>query len=381
LGSLGESFGFSRVTFRDSWDAGRFLQGYLSRLLGCPSGMPSVSPGFCWHRDRVLLGSGWMSRLKGTLVVALLLLVAAELTLHFFGPRLGEPQFWYAPDAQVIVEGMDRLERAGVTSDLVLVGSSMVEYGLIPSMFEGGLGSIDAAHNVGIPKGYTTVVQRWLLDEVVPRLAPKRVIWGLSSIDFNGGRPTPALAEYEAARAGALGFFGAADRVLWTTSMISRYRDLLREPSDWVTILDARSGDAVAALDDLLEPTVWPDVRRTPKTLADLKSSLLFDFRVGSEHAASFEATIGSLQTAGTDVVIVLLPVSAPYIDAHPGGEQGYLEFVGWLADTTVELGVPFLQYDRMIPDEEYLDYNHITPSGARMLTGALIADLEDLGW
>jgi hypothetical protein len=321
------------------------------------------------------------SRVRRTLTVAFVALLALEVTLHLASARLSEPQFWYAPDAQVIVDGMDRLSDAGVKSDLVLAGSSMVQFGLRPSQFEEELASIEAAHNVGIPKGYPTVMRRWLLEEVEPRLQPGRVVWGLSSLDFNGGNPTPALAIYEEVRAGAPGFFGEADRWLWSVSMTARYRDALREPRLFLDLLESVPPVEDVELADLLEPTVWPDVSQTPKALADLRNSILLDFHVGEDYAADFEFTIDALREAGIEVVVALLPVSQPYIDAHPGGEVGYLVFVEWIEAETARLGVPLLIYDRSIPEDQFLDFNHITPDAAAVLTDLLVADLQALGW
>lgn len=321
------------------------------------------------------------SRVLRTLTVAIVALVALELTLHLSSSRLGEPRFWYAPDAQAIVDGMDRLSDAGVASDLVVAGSSMVQFGLRPSHLEEELSSIEAAHNVGIPKGYTTVMRRWILEEIVPRLHPDRVVWGLSSLDFNGGRPTPALAEYEEARAGATGFFGAVDRWLWSVSMTARYRDDLREPRGFLDLLDSTAAEGEVEVRDLLEPTVWPDVGQTAHAFAALRTSLLFDFHIGEDHAADFEFTIDTLRDAGIEVVVALLPVSQPYVDAHPGGEVGYREFVEWIESETARLGVPFLVYDRSISEEEFLDYNHVTPAGATLLSDLLASDLRALGW
>jgi hypothetical protein len=321
------------------------------------------------------------SRVRRTLTVAVVILLALEVTLHLASARLGEPQFWYAPDAQSIVDGMDRLADAGSTSDLVLAGSSMVQFGLRPSEFESELGSIEVAHNVGIPKGYPTVMRRWLLEEVAPRLEPDKVVWGLSSLDFNGGNPTPALVLYEEVRAGAPGFFGEVDRWLWSVSMTARYRDALGEPRLLLDLLQSAPPVEDVELADLLEPTVWPDVRQTPKTFADLRNSILLDFHVAEDHATDFEFTIETLSEAGVEVVVVLLPVSQPYIDAHPGGEVGYLDFVDWIESETARLGVPFLAYDRSIPEEEFLDFNHISPEAATLLSDLLASDLRALGW
>ncbi len=321
-------------------------------------------------------------RVLSTLVISLALLLAAEATLHLFGGRVGEPQFWYAPDAQRLVDDMDRLEAAGIVSDVVFTGSSMVQFGFRSSIVEARLGSIEAGHNAGIPKGYTTVTRRWLLEEVMPRLQPDRVVWGLSSLDFNGGRPTPAIVRYEEARAGARGFFGWADRGLWTVSMVSRYRDLLREPTFLSDLFDGPAPDEVeVALDDLMEPIDWPALGQTPHAFLALTTSLLADFHVGERHAIDFRETIETLRAQGVEVVVVLLPVSAPYVDAHPDGAAGFESFNEWLRAEVESLGVPLFDYGRAIPEAQFLDYNHVSPAGANLLTEMLASDLEAIGW
>lgn len=321
-------------------------------------------------------------RVLTTALITVALLGVAEVTLHLFGERLGEPRFWYAPDAQHLVDDMERLEDAGFGSDVVFTGSSMVQFGIRSSMVEDRLGSVEAAHNAGTPKGYTTVTRRWLLEEVVPRLQPSRVVWGLSSLDFNGGRPTPAIIEYEAARAGALGFFGWIDRGLWSVSMVARYRDILREPGFLFDLLDDQSTSRPELdLDDLMDPLDWPAVAQTPKTFADLRSSLLADFHIGAGHAADFQATIEALLADGIEVVVALLPVSAAYVEAHPDGAAGYALFTEWLREQVGSLGIPMFDYSRAIPEEEFLDYNHVGPDGAALLTEMMASDLESLGW
>ncbi len=320
--------------------------------------------------------------MRRTLLVALAALVAMEVTLHLFGERIGEPQFWYAPDAQQVIGEMDRLQEAGLTSDLVLAGSSMVRWGIRPPVLEDGLSSIMRANNAGLPKGYTTVTRRWLLEEVLPRLIPERVVWGLTSLDFNGGRPTPAIVEYEEARAGALGLFGSLDRQLWSVSMVARYRDLIRGPAFVLHLFDpVPERPPEIALEDLMQPVDWPELRQTQQGLLDLKSSLLADFHIGGRHAEDFAYTVETLGDSGVEVVIVLLPVSAEYVAAHPNGAEGFESFLDWIRSEGERLGVPMFDYSRAIPEEEFLDYNHVGPSGATMLTEMLLADLSGLGW
>lgn len=322
------------------------------------------------------------SPIRRTVLVALAVLVALEAVLHLAGDRLGEPQLWYSPRAQQAVAEMDRLAQADVTSDLVLAGSSMVEFGFRSELLEDALDTVTQVGNVGIPKGYTTVTRRWLLDEVLPRLGPNRVIWGLTSLDFNAGRPTPALPQYEEARAGARGFFGWLDRRLWSVSMISRYRDLLREPSALLGVFeDPVPEETQPELVDLLTPTEWPDVAQTDRAFQALRGSLLHDFSIGDQHAADFEYTMAALADRGIELVVVLLPVSEEFVNAHPEGEATFERFRFWLRSEVASRGVPVFDYSKAISEGEFLDYNHISPNAASVLTGLLIDDLRSLGW
>ena len=164
--------------------------------------------------------------------------------------------------------------------------------------------------------------------------------------------------------------------------MVARYRDILREPAFLFDLLEDQSiSRPEIDLDDLMEPIDWPAVAQTPRTFADLRTSLLADFHVGDRHAADFRATIEALVGDGIEVVVALLPVSAPYLEAHPDGAEGYARFTEWLQGEVGSFGVPLFDYSRAIPEGEFLDYNHVGPDGAALLTEMLVSDLESLGW
>ncbi len=322
------------------------------------------------------------ARIGRTLLVAIAVLVAVEATLHVAGARIGDPQFWYSPRAQQAAAAMERLHEAELAADLVLVGSSMVEFGFRSELLEDALPTVTRVGNVGIPKGYTTVTRRWALEEVVPRLDPTRVVWGLTSLDFNAGRPTPALPQYEEARAGAPGFFGWLDRGMWSVSMISRYRDLLRGPLALLDLLEQPAPEPPELpLEDLLSPIEWPDVSQTDAAFRALRGSLLHEFSIGEQHVADFRYTVAALQEALIEVVLVLPPVSAEFVAAHPEGEETFAEFRTWIRSEAEDLGVPIFDYSLAMPEERFLDYNHIDRTGATLLTEMLIADLSNLGW
>ena len=164
--------------------------------------------------------------------------------------------------------------------------------------------------------------------------------------------------------------------------MIARYRDILREPTFLLDLFDdPRLQQTDVDLDDLMEPVIWPDLGQTDHAFRALTTSLLADFHVGERHASDFRETIEALHAADVEVVVVLLPVSTPYIDAHPDGAAGFEAFSAWLMAEVQSLDVPLFDYSTTIAEDEFLDYNHVTPDGAGQLTEMLASDLEGIGW
>ena len=162
-------------------------------------------------------------------IALLAFLLAAEFGLHAFDDRLPQPMDWFNGQARFLVAEMDRTAEAGVRSDIVFAGSSMVGEGIDVQAIEDGLASVEVAHNTAVNSARTPTIRRWLIEEVVPRLRPQRVVWGVSSRDFNENRPEPAVDRYNSSRATRLGVAGAVDRFLASISLFSRYRSELRD--------------------------------------------------------------------------------------------------------------------------------------------------------
>jgi hypothetical protein len=319
----------------------------------------------------------------------LLTIIVAELAVRVVSERLDDPLYYFSPDAERVVNDMDILESAGVQSDLTFVGTSMVRRDVAVNDLEGELDGVKWAHNVALPGAQTPVVERWMLDEVVPRLHPKRVVWGISSIDFNSGRPNKTIDQYVKARASEDGFYAEADRILWNVAL-SRYRDDLRDPVRLQHGLSGTGRDFEVSR-PLRDRATW-DVGFAPRTAAEqargranhkrtVRDKQLVRFKLGDEEMASYLNTLETLQDQGTEVAVVIMPVPSGFLELHPNGEDDFLQ---WTADVTAaaeEIGVPVIDMSRSMPDDGFRDYEHLNTKPAHEFTAKLHDELEGIGW
>lgn len=297
--------------------------------------------------------------------------------------RLAPQDDYYDVRARDVVTDMDRLEAGGVRSDVVLVGTSQMARGAVPKVLEHEMG-LEHIHNVALPGASTPVVQRWLLDQVVPRLHPRRVVWGISSLDFNGGRPNPVITQYEAARATRPGLLGAADRVLAAGISVARRRVELREP---VTLAqNLRAGTRAHRRDSrplgqLLGPMTTTKGRHLKRAATYLRRQQLAGFAATPRYINAFTSTLRTLRAKGIETVVVIMPVPTTFRNAHPHGAAQYEAWRRTATAAARSTGTTVLDLDRSEPDVDFPDYVHLTRPAALAWSELLGKDLHSLGW
>jgi len=315
--------------------------------------------------------------------VALVVLVAIEGSVRFMTPRVPKPPDWHYIGIDSLVESMDLLERGGVTSDVVVAGTSLVQRIRVP-IVERELESVAVAHNLSLFNAHTPVQRRWLLEEVLPRLKPDRVVWGVASLDFNGGRPQKEIEVYESSRAGKVGFAGPIDRLLGSLLMTVRYRQEVRGPLFFSHILDPpvlQAGPSEEPVDELLERSVIWDREQTEEAFASLRTRELHDFHIGEREAEDFIFSIEEMLKRDIEVILVLMPVPLEYVVANDEGRDSFTNWTDWVLSTAEELAVPVFDYSSAISQADFGDYIHLDAAGADLLTELLVEDLRLLGW
>jgi hypothetical protein len=324
---------------------------------------------------------GWVLRFGAAAVVVV---VAANVLVNLAERRLPTPLRYYSERTQTLVGEMDRLQAAGVRSDLVFAGTSQAERGVDPRTVGQALGW-QWTGNVAIPGTQSPITKRWLLEEVEPRLHPRRVVWGISSIDFNGGKPNPGIPRYNASVATRQGLLGEADEIFQDDFAVARHRSQLRDPYKLATLLrEGKPADAPKrALAKLLGPTFRATAGAKGKAaeLRYLHFGLLAGFKVTPEYLDAFRSTLEELHRDGVETAVVIMPVSTQYRDGHPKGPAQYEAWKRLATRTAKAAGASVIDLDASVPDEGFSDYVHLTSESAVTWSATLAQRLAALGW
>ncbi len=322
----------------------------------------------------------------------LVTLVASEVAVRAVESRLPEPRRYISGIAQNFVTEMNLLRARGVTSRVTFIGTSMTQRDIDSNRLETLLGWPDTSiHNVSLPGSQTPVLQRWILQEVVPRIHPKVVVWGISSLEFNSGRTEHSIDAYESSRATESGFFGAADRALERIAL-SKNRDALRDP---YLLKSAASGKAsrFTQARPLSNRATWQLTypKRSPQQLLKFQAThrkyvhdvQLHRFKTGPRELRAFETTIKRLRQLGIHVVVVVMPVPSSYLNAHPNGARDYEQWRNAAVATANGAGADVVDHlDRSMADDQFRDAEHLSTVPARdTFTPLIMQRLTSLSW
>jgi hypothetical protein len=322
---------------------------------------------------------GWVVQFGAA---ALFVVVVANVAVVAAESRLPNPRRYLSPRTEQLVQDMDRLQAAGVRSDLLFVGTSQAARGVVPKVVGSEL-DLPWVGNVAIPGSQAPVTKRWTLEEVVPRLHPRCVVWGLSSIDLNGGRPDPSIDRYDAALATRKGVLGRADEQLAEVLPIARHRSQLRDPYKLGSELRTVEPPAKPPhpLPQLLGPVLKKPASEKAKATeaAFLKKTLLGNFEMTPEYRDAFAQTLRDLHRDGVRTAVVLMPVSATYLASHPGGAATYERWKHQILRTARAEDTLVIDSDRSMPESAFSDYVHLTPEAARSWSATLAGELKSL--
>jgi hypothetical protein len=288
---------------------------------------------------------------------------------------LGPPALrWYDASAQLKVEQMDELGDVGV----VFAGTSMAWQGLDPEVFAAEDGR--DAYNAALAGGVPVVMEPWLLDQVVPRLHPGLVVWGLSSLDFSASYGADNLERYRDALETRQGPLAAVERTTAAVSGLVRYRTVLREPSALAgTEREHIETDFAEAASILGERGLRQDYTAdTSDRLAEIMAAEVRDFRLDDTDAAAVIRTVAELRRRGIDVVLVELPIPDRFVDLHPDGGDDIRRVHELVMALGERLQLPTLDLRPGFTDDEFVDFTHLDKAASAALTTVLAGRLVD---
>lgn len=155
-------------------------------------------------------------------LLAIPLALLVELLFRAVGHVGTEPLWWHDLATQRKELQMRRLGRA----DVVVIGTSMVLYGIDPDALGKRLGM--RCYNASIYRGVPTVTEMWLRDFVLPMLRPRLVVIGLSAVEANDN--SPLVSRYDEYRAAKVWSKSRARLWLVRRSYAFRFAPMAKHP-------------------------------------------------------------------------------------------------------------------------------------------------------
>ena len=306
--------------------------------------------------------------LLGLVLAAVLGEMAARAVLADRAPEIR----WYDAATQLKVEQMEGL----VDVDVAYAGTSMAWQAFVPDVVERDAG-LDG-YNVGLAGGTPEVMERWLVEEAVPRLEPQTVVWGLSSFDLAPAYGAEQRRLYDRALATRTGPLARLEQVAAERSTLVANRTVLRSLSaTFGTEADRRRGRFEGAADVLgtdgerLDFAVDVGQRRR-----EIVAARLAGFAPSADDVATIERTISALRSRDVEVVLVELPVPERFVAAHPGGAADHRQVGEVLADLAARLDVRFLRAPDGFGDADFVDYTHLDRPAATEFSRRVAARL-----
>lgn len=330
---------------------------------------------------------GARRRVASVLVVMLAVCGALEVGVRVIDDRLPEPLVWPSFEAQRKVDQMD--QRAGQPVDVVFLGTSMMNAGVIPSLFVSTAGADISAYNASLSSGRPELMEFWSLHVVVPRLHPRLVVIGVTSGDINDNVSSDRafLDAFSDSPGGlaALDRESALDRTDdWLRGHVAlwRHRNELRDPS---AVWDAVRGntaavDPVAAsIDAEGHVTYRGDATFTPRP-TEQGIAGVGNWTLGTEQPNALRRLIAGLQASGARVVLVQLPITEDFIDRHPRKGADYAQAKLAIADLARGANVDLLDLDGIRDHADFADEIHLNRKGATKFTVALVNAMRTSG-
>ncbi|MCP3973232.1 MAG: hypothetical protein GY720_01925 [bacterium] len=276
---------------------------------------------------------------------------------------------WYDASTQLRVDEMEGLD--GI--DVVFAGTSMAWQGLVPSVWTAHDPDGRSAFNAGMAGGVPEVMEPWLTDVVLPRLAPELVVWGLSSLDLSTSYGSDNEDRYRDALEARDGALASFERLTARYSALVRYRNVLRDPSEWG---EDRGFDEAAAI-------LGADGERrdfeegiTAKRRRQVEARLT-EYSIDANDIAAIHRTVVELRAAGTEVVFVHMPVPQRYVALHPEGAADVASTRTAIDRLGEVLEVDVIDASSGFSDRDFVDFTHLDEAAAAAFTERVVQVLS----
>ncbi len=319
----------------------------------------------------------WLFALGSLLVIS-----AGEL-----GTRLlvaeDEVLRWHDYGTQLKVDQLTSLVDDDRPPTVVIIGNSMAQQALVPDVLARSdttqPGEADRYYNAALNGGVPVVMEPWVLDEIVPLAKPRRVIWGLSSIDLSATYGDASATAYNTALSTRPGRLASMDRWISRHSRFVSSRAALRNPSAmWGSEGSAARADLTAARAELGRHGERRNfsINVSDERAAELRQRIA-PFALDVDDLAAIVRTVDALRRQGIEVSLVELPVPPRFIELYPQGAATHARFETAVARLAEDLDVAYVPLGAKADaygDGDFVDFTHLTEAAAIRFSHDLMA-------
>lgn len=327
-----------------------------------------------------------MRRYPIPLAVTALVVLLLEAAVRLAAPRLPEPLVWNDHEVQNKVARIDALSRR-TDASTVFAGSSSMNAAADPKLATSLLAQ--TAFNAALNGSDLRSVGFWLTNVVCPRLTPRVVVVGTTSLEWNDNGITQAdfyrkLVRSQGARelTGALDKLGRLEAWLEDYSYIARYRTELRRPTH---VLNGDPRAKEAAVDELGTLRAIRKFQQRPYGIpAEFRrrteQESFHDYAVGGVQQRTLSRLSVELKRMGANLVVVNMPVTSDVFGLHPRGSRDYAAYERALRRFVDSHDVVFVDAASRISDPRlFVDPVHLNAEGTARFTRLLAPTLRAL--
>jgi hypothetical protein len=291
------------------------------------------------------------------------------------------PPRWVGPEMPLKERQIEFIERIGGAS-VAFVGSSVVDVAVDPSSLRRAEGE-RPYYNASTGAGSLRMISTWTRLLAVPKLRPDVVVLGVISREFNPNDPeqqrlddeffaAPAVRQYM----GNESAVQKLDRRLAKVSALFRFRTFVRQPRYLRALVGLKKVTnqeygAYVAPDGQYQGFLrreYPDAATVHRLF---RGRALKDFEVGAQQVETFRSLVTFLKGTAQRVVVVNMPVTKDYVDAHPNGAKDHGAYTEMLEEESEDLDVELVDLGVWSP-VYFADPAHLNARGAKRMTGLL---------
>jgi hypothetical protein len=319
-------------------------------------------------------------------LIAVAVLASAELAAQAAESSLPQPDSWPSPETAAKVDQMQEIVEETEPITTVFLGSSVVAEGVDPGTFSAV--SNTTAYNAALSAASPRSLAVWAEDLVIPLTQPRVAILGLISRDLNENGISQIEFFERVTSAPAMIDLGKPDNPMevaekWLLDHFAlfRLRPLLRDPG---MLMIRLLGDDPPTDDDVIVGPLGADTSSGDQPYSDLArwraawtSRHLNDFSIGDTETEALRSLLQSLESAGTEVWLVNMPVTEDYLATVPDGRRRQSEFSDLLQNVAAELDISFIDVSEAYEKSRFRDPAHLTSEAARDLAALLAAQVD----